>query len=379
MTCTQRHSERVWAWTCVPLLLCVCVGVSFASLTTHTDDNSNNKSNITTAKDYGSRSSGSGGGSVGGGDIVSDQESIVREDSMVVSIDGTDTNVGNSDIKESDGVDGEVGEDSWSGSEVRDSSSSGDHSNYQDPLEDSRLGTWGVGVDYDHDRGVSRMAPSPRRTVEVTRDSGLTNTEVMVRCLSTPTILFPNIPTSSPLNHGPSNPMAYNPPYDDDDGGDKVDEDGSDILGEDEVKSELLVKDAAGSGRGIEVDLTQLVDAAVGGQLVVDVEGCGPVGVGVGIPGWAEGVTFAIKGTLLLRREWWRGGVGLKEMWLRVNGGLTRAEGEETDGVVGEGDLCHSLPPTLQVLDITHTPTREFASGGVMCPSQPGATGGQGM
>ncbi|KAK4320209.1 hypothetical protein Pmani_008900 [Petrolisthes manimaculis] len=283
---------------------------------------------------------------------------------MIVSdgADGTDTNVGNSDIKESDDVDGEVEEDSWSGSEVRDSSSSGDHSNYQDPLQDGRLGTWGVGLDYDLDRGVSRMAPSPRRTVEVTRDSGRTNAEVMVRCLSTPTILFPNIPTSSPLNHSPPNPMAYNPPYDDDDGGDKVDEDGSDILGEDEVKSELLVKDATGSGRGIEVDLTQLVDAAVGGQLVVDVEGCGPVGVGVGIPGWAEGVTFAIKGTLWLRREWWSGGVGLKEMWLRVNGGLTRAEGEETDGAVGvgDGDLCHNLPPTLEVLDITHTPTREL-------------------
>nr|XP_053626930.1 leucine-rich repeats and immunoglobulin-like domains protein 1 [Cherax quadricarinatus] len=100
------------------------------------------------------------------------------------------------------------------------------------------------------------------------------------------------------------------------------------------------------SGRGVEVDLSQL-ECGGGNQLVVDVEGCGHVGVGGGVPEWAEGLTLAIKGSLVLKPGWWGETLTLREMWMRVASGV---DGEE------EGGLCETLPPSLEMLDISHTP-----------------------
>ncbi|XP_042226038.1 uncharacterized protein LOC121869027 [Homarus americanus] len=151
--------------------------------------------------------------------------------------------------------------------------------------------------------------------VTVTRENNVT--EVTVICSSTPR-LFPGLPT---------------PP------GRRTTEAADDTA----YTTSTLVTLAA-SGRGVEVDLSQLVDDG-GNQLVVDVGGCGRVDVGGGVPGWAEGVVLAIKGSLVLRSGWWAGSNTLKMMWIRVDGGV--------NGEVG--GLCESLPPTLESLDVSQT------------------------
>ncbi|XP_045103604.1 uncharacterized protein LOC123499554 [Portunus trituberculatus] len=101
-------------------------------------------------------------------------------------------------------------------------------------------------------------------------------------------------------------------------------------------------------GRGVVLNLTHLQQEGVGGQVVVDVEGCGCVGVAVGLPMWAEGLTFAIRGSLRFPRGWWAGGVGVRDMWVRVHEGL------------GGGGVCDYLPPTLETLDLSDTPLGEL-------------------
>lgn len=109
--------------------------------------------------------------------------------------------------------------------------------------------------------------------------------------------------------------------------------------------------------RGVVLNLTQLLQEGVGGQVVVDVEGCGCVDVAVGMPEWAEGLTLAIHGSLRLPRGWWAGGgEGLREMWVRVNGGLN------------VGGVCDYLPPTLQTLDLSFTPLGELVLEGKCAP-----------
>ena len=98
-------------------------------------------------------------------------------------------------------------------------------------------------------------------------------------------------------------------------------------------------------GRGVVLNLTHLVQEGEGEQVVVDVEGCGCVGVSGGLPEWVEGVTFAIRGSLHLAPGWYVGAVGgLRMMWVRVSAGL------------GVGEVCDYLPPTLHILDVSHTP-----------------------
>ncbi|KAG0720851.1 Leucine-rich repeat transmembrane protein FLRT1 [Chionoecetes opilio] len=100
--------------------------------------------------------------------------------------------------------------------------------------------------------------------------------------------------------------------------------------------------------RGVILNLTGIAQEGSGGQVLVDVEGCGCVGMAVGVPVWAEGVTFAIHGSLRLPNTWWLGSEGLREMWVRVSNGL------------GMEGLCEYLPPTLQTLDLSYTPLGEL-------------------
>lgn len=109
-------------------------------------------------------------------------------------------------------------------------------------------------------------------------------------------------------------------------------------------------------GRGVVLNLTHLQQEGLGGQVVVDVEGCGCVGVAVGLPEWAEGLTFAIRGSLRLPRGWWVGGVGVRDMWVRVSEGL------------GGGGVCEYLPPTLETLDLSDTPLGELILEGSCAP-----------
>lgn len=108
---------------------------------------------------------------------------------------------------------------------------------------------------------------------------------------------------------------------------------------------------AALTGRGVEMDLSLLEEEEDGaGQVVVDVEGCGAVVVGRGVPAWVEGLTFAIKGKLVLRFRWWAGSDHLRQLSVRV------------DDWVWEGaqGLCHALPPTLEALDVSNSPVQSI-------------------
>lgn len=118
--------------------------------------------------------------------------------------------------------------------------------------------------------------------------------------------------------------------------------------------SAVLVK----GQRGVVLNLTQLLQEGIGGQIVVDVEQCGCVGMAVGVPDWAEGLTLAIRGSLWMPRGWWMGdGTGLREMWVRVNDGLA------------EGGVCDYLPPTLETLDLSDTPIGQLVLEKTCAPS----------
>lgn len=107
-------------------------------------------------------------------------------------------------------------------------------------------------------------------------------------------------------------------------------------------------------------------------EVTLETEGCQRVVVGGGVPNWVERLSLTTsEGSIVLQKGWAQGADNLKKLWLRISEGLiidaSAQNGEakvevnltaDEDDQNGIQKLCSVLPPTLELIDASHTPLK---------------------